>query len=122
GGGGGRPHRSRGAGVGGASRGGGPAPGGQLGGAGWLGCPPPTPTPPPHARLRTDEVEGRDRVEVFATEKMLREWPAFDALAKSFAEGEVCLRLPGLTGAARPPVVAELLQTHPRAALVAVGT
>ena len=53
---------------------------------------------------------------------MLREWPAFDALAKSFAEGEVCLRVAGLTGAARPLVVAELLQTHPRPALVVVGT
>src|SRR3989454_202108 len=32
---------------------------------------------------------------------MLREWPAFDQLAKSFAEGEPCLRIAGLTGAAR---------------------
>src|SRR5438552_3630933 len=53
---------------------------------------------------------------------MLREWPAFDALARSFAEGEVCLRVAGLTGAARPLVVAEPLQTHPRPALVVVGT
>src|SRR5881409_748062 len=53
---------------------------------------------------------------------MLREWPAFEALAKSFAEGEVCLRVAGLTGSARPLVVAELLQTHPRPALVVVGT
>src|SRR5213593_3623635 len=53
---------------------------------------------------------------------MLREWPAFDALTKSFAEGEVCLRVAGLTGAARPLVVAELLQTHPRPALVVVGS
>jgi len=53
---------------------------------------------------------------------MLREWPAFDALAKSFAEGEVRLRVAGLTGAARALVVAELLQTHPRPALVVVGT
>src|SRR5439155_14106842 len=87
----------------------------------WSRCPPPTPTPPPHARLRTDDVECRDRVEVFATEKMLREWPAFEALAKSFAEGEVCLRVAGLTGAARALAVAELLQTHPRPALVVVA-
>jgi transcription-repair coupling factor (superfamily II helicase) len=52
---------------------------------------------------------------------MLREWPVFDALAKSFAEGEVCLRIAGLTGAARALAVAELLQMHPRPALVVVG-
>src|SRR5881628_2371475 len=52
---------------------------------------------------------------------MLREWPAFEALAKSFAEGEVCLRVAGLTGAARALAVAELLQTHPRPALVVVA-
>jgi transcription-repair coupling factor (superfamily II helicase) len=51
---------------------------------------------------------------------MLREWQAFEALAKSFAEGEVCLRVAGLAGAARPLVVAELLQLHPRAAVVLV--
>src|SRR2546426_4768358 len=51
---------------------------------------------------------------------MLREWPAFEALAKSFAEGEVCLRVAGLTGAARARAVAELLQAHPRPALVVV--
>src|SRR5499426_1274042 len=53
---------------------------------------------------------------------MLREWPAFEALAKSFAEGEVCLRVAGLTGAARALAVAELLQTHPRPALVVVAS
>src|SRR5947209_15830318 len=52
---------------------------------------------------------------------MLREWPAFDQLAKSFAEGEPCLRIAGLTGAARALAVAELLQAHPRPALVVVG-
>src|SRR5262247_957957 len=52
---------------------------------------------------------------------MLREWPAFEALAKSFAEGEVCLRVAGLTGSARALAVAELLQAHPRPALVVVG-
>src|SRR5258705_11945065 len=52
---------------------------------------------------------------------MLREWPAFEALAKSFAEGEVCLRVAGLTVAARALAVAELLQTHPRPALVVVA-
>jgi transcription-repair coupling factor (superfamily II helicase) len=53
---------------------------------------------------------------------MLREWPAFEALAKSFAQGEVCLRVAGLTGAARALAVAELLQTHPRPALVVVAS
>src|SRR5262245_11327638 len=52
---------------------------------------------------------------------MLREWPAFEALAKSFAEGEVCLRVAGLTGSARALAVAELLQVHPRPALVVVA-
>ncbi len=51
---------------------------------------------------------------------MLREWRAFDGLAKSFAEGGVCLRVAGTAGAARALVVAELLQAHPRAALVVV--
>jgi transcription-repair coupling factor (superfamily II helicase) len=53
---------------------------------------------------------------------MLREWSAFEALAKAFAEGEVCLRVAGLTGAARALAVAELLQTHPRPALVVVAS
>src|SRR6266849_9728810 len=52
---------------------------------------------------------------------MLREWPAFEALAKSFAEGDPCLRVAGLTGSARPLAVAELLQAHPRPALVVVA-
>jgi transcription-repair coupling factor (superfamily II helicase) len=51
---------------------------------------------------------------------MLREWQAFQALAKSLAEGEACLRVAGLSGSARPLVVAELLHTHPRAAVVIV--
>ncbi len=49
---------------------------------------------------------------------MLSEWPVFQALAKAFAEGEVCLRIAGLTGSARALAVAELLQAHPRPALV----
>ena len=53
---------------------------------------------------------------------MLREWPAFEALAKSFAEGDVCLRVAGLTGSARALAVAELLQAHPRPALVVVAS
>src|SRR4029453_3915299 len=53
---------------------------------------------------------------------MLREWPAFGALAKSFAEGEVYLRVAGLTGSARALAVAELLQVHPRPALVVGAT
>jgi transcription-repair coupling factor (superfamily II helicase) len=51
---------------------------------------------------------------------MLREWQAFQDLAKSFAEGEACLRVTGLVGAARPLVVAELLRVHPQAAVVVV--
>src|SRR4030095_5294488 len=44
--------------------------------------------------------------------------PSFEAVAKSFAEGDVCLRVAGLTGSARALAVAELLQAHPRPALV----
>src|SRR5216117_4536256 len=51
---------------------------------------------------------------------MLRDWSAFHVLAKTFAEGPVCLRIAGLTGAARALAVAELLQAHPRPALVLV--
>jgi transcription-repair coupling factor (superfamily II helicase) len=51
---------------------------------------------------------------------MLRAWQAFEALAKSFVEGEACLRIAGLAGPARPLVIAELLQAHPRAAVVVV--
>src|SRR5438552_5404183 len=51
---------------------------------------------------------------------MLREWPAFHALAKTFAEGPVCLRIAGLTGAARALAVVELVQAHPRPAVVLV--
>ncbi|MGH7388382.1 MAG: transcription-repair coupling factor [Candidatus Rokuibacteriota bacterium] len=49
---------------------------------------------------------------------MLSEWPAFQALAKAFAEGEVCLRVAGLTGSARALATAELHQAHPRPLLV----
>src|SRR6185295_4491276 len=51
---------------------------------------------------------------------MLREWQAFQKVAKAFAEGEACLRVAGLAPAARPLVVSELLQAHPRAAIVVV--
>jgi transcription-repair coupling factor (superfamily II helicase) len=53
---------------------------------------------------------------------MLSAWPAFQALAKGFAEGEDCLRAAGLTGSARALVVAELVRAHPRAVLVVVPT
>ena len=51
---------------------------------------------------------------------MLRDWSAFQELAKSFAEGPVCLRAAGLVGAARALVVAELLAAPARPALVLV--
>jgi transcription-repair coupling factor (superfamily II helicase) len=51
---------------------------------------------------------------------MLQDWSAFHDLARAFAEGPVCLRIAGLTGAARALAVAELLQTPPRPALVLV--
>ncbi|HEU4368656.1 MAG TPA: transcription-repair coupling factor [Methylomirabilota bacterium] len=41
-------------------------------------------------------------------------------MAKAFAEAEACLRIAGLAGAARPLVLAELLQAHPRPAVVVV--
>jgi len=51
---------------------------------------------------------------------MLKDWQAFQSLAKAFAEGDVCLRIAGLAGSARALVVAELLQAHPRPAVVVV--
>src|SRR6266852_4626277 len=51
---------------------------------------------------------------------MLRQWAPFEELAKAFAEGDVCLRVAGLVPAARALAVAELRDTHPRAALVIV--
>src|SRR5947209_4296810 len=51
---------------------------------------------------------------------MLRDWSAFHVLANTFAEGPVCLRIAGLTGAARALAVAELLQAHTPPALVLV--
>ncbi len=51
---------------------------------------------------------------------MLKEWQAFQGLAKAFAEGDACLRVAGLAGSARPLVVAELLHAHPRPAVVVV--
>src|SRR5262245_44870382 len=49
---------------------------------------------------------------------MLKDWQAFQGLAKSFAEGDVCLQVSGLAGAARALAIAELHHAHPRAALV----
>src|SRR5918996_3415103 len=49
---------------------------------------------------------------------MFRNWPPFEELAKAFAEGHPCLRVAGLTGAARALALAQLLQAHPRPALV----
>src|SRR5882672_3297088 len=51
---------------------------------------------------------------------MLKDWQAFQGLVKAFAEGDVCLPVAGLAGAARALVVSELLQAHPRAAIVVV--
>src|SRR5947208_3572190 len=51
---------------------------------------------------------------------MLKDWSAFHVLAKTFAEGPVCLHVAGLTGSARALAIAELLQAHPRPALVLV--
>src|SRR5205809_5911738 len=53
---------------------------------------------------------------------MLRNWQAFQDLAKRFAGGDVCLRVAGLAGSARALAVAELLQIHPRPALVIVAS
>src|SRR2546423_11853093 len=49
---------------------------------------------------------------------MLKDWEAFQGLAKAFAEGDACLPVAGLAGAARALVVADLLHAHPRAAVV----
>src|SRR5438093_746049 len=53
---------------------------------------------------------------------MLRNWQAFQDLAKRFAGGDVCLRVAGLAGSARALAVAELLQIHPRPVLVVVAS
>ncbi len=53
---------------------------------------------------------------------LLHDWSAFAELAKTFAEGPVCLRVAGLNGAARALVIAELLQSQPQPALVVVPT
>src|SRR5437763_905905 len=53
---------------------------------------------------------------------MLRNWQAFQDLAKRFAGGDVCLRVAGLAGSARALAVAELLQIHPRPVLVIVAS
>ncbi len=52
---------------------------------------------------------------------MLRDWGPFQSLAKAFTEGRPRLSVAGLTGSARPLVVAELLLAHPRPALVLAG-
>jgi transcription-repair coupling factor (superfamily II helicase) len=52
---------------------------------------------------------------------MLRQWAPFEELAKAFAEGQPCLRVAGLVPSARALAVAELLQAHPRAALIVVA-
>jgi transcription-repair coupling factor (superfamily II helicase) len=52
---------------------------------------------------------------------MLEKWQAFESLAEAFAEGEVCLRVTGLSGSAPPLVVSELLQRQPRPALIIVS-
>jgi len=51
---------------------------------------------------------------------MLKDWEAFQGLAKAFAEGDACLPVAGLARAARALVVADLLHAHPRAAVVVV--
>jgi transcription-repair coupling factor (superfamily II helicase) len=51
---------------------------------------------------------------------MLRDWPPFVALAKAFAGGPVCLRVAGLTGAARALAVAELVHEDAGPTLVVV--
>src|SRR5215510_2624220 len=51
---------------------------------------------------------------------MLREWQAFQRVAKPLAEGEACLRVARLAPAARALVIAELLAAHPRAAVLIV--
>src|SRR5213593_1712359 len=53
---------------------------------------------------------------------MLRDWQAFGDLAKRFAEGDVCLRVAGLAGAARALAVAELLHAHPRPVVIVVAS
>jgi transcription-repair coupling factor (superfamily II helicase) len=75
-----------------------------------------------HTQPRSPPARLLGRGNVGKLGSMLREWPVFDALAKSFAEGDPCLRVAGLTGAARALAVAELLQAHPRPALVVVGS
>src|SRR5689334_12051714 len=79
---------------------------------------PGTPVPPTAPPARPPPAPWYRMVLEF---DVLREWPAFEALAKSFAEGDPCLRVAGLTGSARALAVAELLQAHPRPALVVVA-
>src|SRR5204863_506448 len=53
---------------------------------------------------------------------MLRNWQAFQDLAKRFAGGDVCLRVAGLAGSARALAVAELLHAHPRPVVIVVAS
>jgi transcription-repair coupling factor (superfamily II helicase) len=53
---------------------------------------------------------------------MLGDWQAFRELAKRFAQGEVCLRVAGLTGSARALAIAELLQSQSRPILIVVAS
>src|SRR5690242_2620200 len=52
---------------------------------------------------------------------MLTSWQAFGDLVKRFAEGDVRLRVGGLTGSARALVVAQLRHAGPRPILVVVA-
>src|SRR2546430_17332054 len=51
---------------------------------------------------------------------MLKDWEAFQGLAKPSAGGDAGLPVAGLAGAARALVVAALFHAHPRAAVVVV--
>src|SRR5438093_6810005 len=52
---------------------------------------------------------------------MVKQWLAFDGLAKRFAAGEVCLHVAGLASSARALVTAELLAGSSRPTLVIVA-
>jgi transcription-repair coupling factor (superfamily II helicase) len=53
---------------------------------------------------------------------MLKDWQAFQELAKRFAVGDVCLSAAGLTGSARALVVAQLLHSQSLPVLVVVAS
>jgi transcription-repair coupling factor (superfamily II helicase) len=52
---------------------------------------------------------------------MLGTWAPFNDLAKSFAEGDLRLRVAGMSGAARSLVIADLHAAHPRPMLMLVA-